>query len=375
MKMRGEDAQAAWCRASAKMSRLSNLVERRCRGGCAQMFSARRRNPHARARVLLRNEKSFRQVAENNRELACSAPPDRRAFVPDFWFNRFVLDIQKILSIDDPRLEPYRTMKMQADHHRQRIFVAEGEKVARRLLESPLAVSSVCLPEKWLADFVPLLERRPESIPVFVAEKEQLEKLTGFSIYQGVMAVGKIPLSASVEKILTATARPHFFAAIDAVNNSENIGVLVRNAAAFGVQALLVGETSSSPFMRRAVRSSMGTLFLLPVVETTNLVETLQQLRERHVRCIAAHPHTDRRDLAEADLRGDCCIVLGSEGYGISPAVLEVCDEAVAIPMRAGVDSLNVGSAAAVFFYEAMRQRGAGKGAAIPRESKREVGS
>src|ERR1041384_512705 len=161
--------------------------------------------------------------------------------------------MQKILWLDDPRLEPYRTMKMQADHHRQRIFVAEGEKVARRLLESPLEVSSLCLPEKWLDDFVPLLEHRPETIPVFVAEKEHLEKLTGFSMYQGVMAVGKIPAPASIENILRETGRPHFFAALDAVNNSENIGVLVRNAAAFGVQALLVGETSSSPFMRRAV--------------------------------------------------------------------------------------------------------------------------
>jgi tRNA G18 (ribose-2'-O)-methylase SpoU len=307
--------------------------------------------------VLLRNEKSFRQVAENNRQLACSAPPDRRAFVPDFWFNRFVLDIQKILSIDDPRLEPYRTMKMQADHHRQRIFVAEGEKVARRLLESPLAVSSVCLPEKWLADFVPLLERRPESIPVFVAEKEQLEKLTGFSMYQGVMAVGKIPLSASVEKILTATARPHFFAAIDAVNNSENIGVLVRNAAAFGVQALLVGETSSSPFMRRAVRSSMGTLFQLPVVECDDLAAVVAMLRSKKIYCVAAHPHGQGPTLYQANLAGDCCIIFGSEGFGLSQKVLEACDARVAVPMKTGVDSLNVGSAAAVFFFEVARQR------------------
>jgi TrmH family RNA methyltransferase len=87
-------------------------------------------------------------------------------------------------------------------------------------------------------------------------------------------------------------------------------------------------------------------------------VDTLKFLRGQGVRCIAAHPHTDRRTLPQAAFAGDCCIVMGSEGHGISPAVLAECDEAVAIPMPADVDSLNVGSASAVFLYEAARQRG-----------------
>src|SRR5207253_1107276 len=149
-----------------------------------------------------------------------------------------------------------------------------------------------------------------------------------------------------------SSTRPFLFVAVDGLNNAENLGALVRNSAGFGVQALLVGETSSSPFLRRAVRSSMGTIFQLPVVELSNLAETLQELRRQHIRCIAAHPHTDRRTLSQADFTGDCCIVLGSEGTGVSAAVLAACDEAVAIPMSSGVDSLNVASASAVFLYE-----------------------
>jgi tRNA G18 (ribose-2'-O)-methylase SpoU len=76
------------------------------------------------------------------------------------------------------------------------------------------------------------------------------------------------------------------------------------------------------------------------------------------VRCIAAHPHVEGRTLSQADFTGDSCILFGSEGSGISPAAVEVCDEAVAIPMPPTVDSLNVGAAAAVFLYEANRQRG-----------------
>ena len=101
----------------------------------------------------------------------------------------------------------------------------------------------------------------------------------------------------------------------------------------------------------------MGTIFQMPIVETTSLVQALRDLRERGIRCIAAHPHADGRTLSQANFTGDCCIVFGSEGYGISPAVLAACDEAAAIPMPATVDSLNVGSAAAVFLYEANRQR------------------
>ena len=137
----------------------------------------------------------------------------------------------------------------------------------------------------------------------------------------------------------------------------------MRNCAAFGAQALIVGETSSSPFLRRAVRNSMGTIFQLPVVELKpeltpkNLAEALRHLRAHGIRCLAAHPHTENKILSQVDFTGDCCIVFGSEGSGLSPEVLAACDEAVAVPMADGVDSLNVAAAAAVFLYEASRQR------------------
>jgi 23S rRNA (guanosine2251-2'-O)-methyltransferase len=88
------------------------------------------------------------------------------------------------------------------------------------------------------------------------------------------------------------------------------------------------------------------------------LVETLRELKTRGIRCLAAHPHARGKTLSQANFSGDCCIIFGSEGHGISKAVLEACDEAVAIPMANEVDSLNVGAAAAVFLYEMNRQRG-----------------
>jgi tRNA G18 (ribose-2'-O)-methylase SpoU len=267
--------------------------------------------------------------------------------------------VQPIDSLDLPELAPYRTMKRPVEHETQGIFVAEGVKVVRRLLESPFQVVSVLLPTKWLAEFEPLLQTRREDIPVYVVDHKQvLEQLVGFSMFQGVMAVGKIPAPVSLDDALGRSRPPRLFVAVDALTNAENLGVLVRNGAAFGAQALLVGETCASPFLRRAVRNSMGAIFQLPVVESANLVRALEELRRRGVRCVAAHPHATGQTVARTDLRGDCCLVFGSEGHGLSPAVLAACDEAAAIPMAANVDSLNVGSATAVFLYEASRQRG-----------------
>jgi tRNA G18 (ribose-2'-O)-methylase SpoU len=290
--------------------------------------------------------------------------------------------VEKITSLDLPELAPYRTMRRPLEHERQGIFVAEGEKVVRRLLESRFEVVSVLLPEKHLEAFRPLLEARPENLNVYLADKKLLESLIGFSMYQGQLAVGKIPPPASLDDILSKNPKPLFLVAVDALTSAENLGALVRNCVAFGVQALIVGETSSSPFLRRAVRNSMGTILQLPVIELSRrgelhesltskmklgtrvtrpsetLAQTLQNLRARGIRCLAAHPHTNKKFLSQADFSGDCCIVFGSEGDGISASVLETCDEAVAIPMPPAVDSLNVGAAAAVFLYEVARQRG-----------------
>jgi tRNA G18 (ribose-2'-O)-methylase SpoU len=265
---------------------------------------------------------------------------------------------QRIDSFDLPELQPYRTMRRQAEHRQQGIFVAEGEKVVRRLLESELRVVSVLLPEKWLRELEPLLRARSQDIQVYVAEKALLETLTGYSMYQGLLAVGKVPPLPTLAAVVARSPQPRLLAAANALCNAENLGALVRNCAAFNVQALIVGETCSSPFLRRAVRGSMGAIFHLPIVETASLTEALRELRASGIRCIAAHPHADGRTLSQMNLAGDCCVVFGSEGHGLSPAVLAVCDEAGAIPMPATVDSLNVGSAAAVFLYEANRQRG-----------------
>lgn len=266
--------------------------------------------------------------------------------------------VQRIASLDLPELAPYRTLKLPQEHRERGIFVAEGDKVVHRLLASPLEIISVLLPEHRLAEYEPALRARPEDILTFgVTEKRVLEELVGFEMFQGVMAVAKIPAPGSWAELRRSNPPPALLVAADGLTSAENVGVLVRNCVAFGAQALLVGETSASPYLRRAVRNSMGTVFQLPIIETKNLADAIQELRTKGVHCVAAHPHTEQKFLSEADFSRDTCVVFGAEGNGISPAVIAACDEAMAIPMPPGVDSLNVASAAAVFLYAASQQQ------------------
>jgi len=266
--------------------------------------------------------------------------------------------IVSITSLNHPDLTPYRTLRQSVEQFRKGMFIAEGTIVVQRLLESTYKIVSVLMAPEWLEDYRQYLDARPEHITVFVGEKALLNTIVGYNLHQGIMALGKIPAQETLELVLIQSSSPRLFFAIDGLANAENIGVLVRNCAAFGVQAILVGETSSSPYLRRAVRNSMGTVFKMPVVHCTNLAETLATLQSSHqFKIFAAHPHTEEHSIQRTDFSGNCCLVFGNEGHGVSPQVLSACDRPVAIPMQHGVDSLNVASASAVFLYEVIRQR------------------
>src|SRR5208283_2890242 len=113
-------------------------------------------------------------------------------------------------------------------------------------------------------------------------------------------------------EVVINAKRPLFFVAADAIMNSENLGVIVRNCASFGVSALLIGESSCDPYLRRAVRNSMGNIFSLPIVYLTDIAEDLRGIRsEQGVTIIAAHPRTTNSPIDSVDFSGNCCIVLG----------------------------------------------------------------
>jgi tRNA G18 (ribose-2'-O)-methylase SpoU len=269
------------------------------------------------------------------------------------------LHIQPIQSLDAPELALYCTLRRVEEHERAGVLVATNAKVVRRLLASRYTVVSALLTPAWLEKLEPLLRARPEAeICVYVGEQKLLETITGYQLHQGALAVAKIPPRPDFETLLKNVSRPMLLAAVEGIASAENLGAVVRNCAAFGAHFLIVGETCGSPFQRRAVSGAMGTTFEQPLVQVDNLVEKLTSLRARGVRCLAAHPRPGAKKLTAVDLRGDCCLVFGAEGPGLTAAVLAVCDDMVEIPMPSYMNSLNVAVATGIFLYEATRQRG-----------------
>ena len=269
-----------------------------------------------------------------------------------------ISSINLVQSLDAPELHWYLTLKRVDEHEQAGILVAANIKVIKRLLASNYSVVSALLTPAWFEKLEPQLRARPENIAVFVAEPAMLETITGYKLHQGALAVATIPPQPDLETLLNNSPRPLLLAAVEGIAFAENLGAVVRNCAAFGAHGLIVGETCGSPFQRRAVAGSMGTIFEQPVVQVPNLVAALNTLRARGVRCFAAHLDSAAKKLSAADFRGDCCLVFGAEGPGITPAVLAACDDMVEIPMPSHMNSLNVAVASGVFLYEATRQRG-----------------
>jgi len=260
--------------------------------------------------------------------------------------------------LDLPELEPYRTLRRPLEHRKQGIFVAEGEKVVRRLLDSGLTIVSMLMTPEW---FQQVFEAenwgREDSFDVFLGERKLLESIVGYRLHQGILAVAIVPAESSLQDAIPTFSKPHLLVALDGIVSTENVGVIVRNCAAFGVDGILVGETTSSPYLRRAVRNSMGTIFRLPVFSVSNLVTTLSGLRSEYGTTIVAADPEGQISIYAADFSGNTCIVFGNEGSGLSSSILEVCTIRVAIPMLKEADSLNVANAGAVFLYEARRRR------------------
>lgn len=288
--------------------------------------------------------------------------------------------MNKVIHIDTldlHDLQPYRTMRRAFEHVKQGIFVAESEKVVRRLLASNLTIISMLMTPQWYEQLFAknlvlsteggsasgghISKSSPKVVSdctVYLAEKNLLETIVGFGLHQGIMAVAKIPEPLSIEDAVEQTLQPYLFVALDGLTNADNIGVIVRNCVAFGVDALIVGETSSSPYLRRAIRQSMGSVFNLPIVATKNLSETLSLLEEKFsTQCLAADAHVNDISIQDANLGKNICIVFGSEGSGIRESVLGVCSKKITIPISEKVDSLNVASASAVFLYEVDKHR------------------
>jgi tRNA G18 (ribose-2'-O)-methylase SpoU len=272
-----------------------------------------------------------------------------------------MLCVAALIEVDDPadtRLDDYRDLTT-ADRRPDRpggrgLVIAEGVVVVRRLIDSPYPVRSVLGLPRRLAELS--RDLAPLAVPAFSATADTMAAVVGFHLNRGVLAVAGRAASPDAGE-LARTAR--LLAVAEGINDHENLGSLFRNAAALGVDGVLLGPRCADPLYRRSVRVSMGHVLRVPFATLLEWPGSLDVLRSAGLRVAALTPAPDALPLAASGLAGvRTAILLGAEGPGLSEAALAAADLRVRIPMAPGVDSLNVATAAAVAFHELGRTVG-----------------
>ena len=263
------------------------------------------------------------------------------------------------VTIDDPedaRLDLYRHLtdaaarrSIESEHG---VFLAEGTTVIRRLIQSPYPLRSVLLLPERVAALAPDLEGL--DVVAFVARRGVLEEVAGFDVHRGALAVAeRRPLPAVGEVMRDAVA----LCVLEGLSDQENLGAIARSASALGIDGLLLDPTSADPLYRRTVRVSMGEILFLPWTRARPWPAALEEVRAAGFIVLALTPAPGAEDLdgVLAEVPGPIAMLLGREGPGLTPAALAAADRRVRIPLRAGVDSLNVGHAAAIVFHALAR--------------------
>ena len=253
----------------------------------------------------------------------------------------------QIIKIDNdfpPELEIYTTLKEnQLAHYYEPapgLFIAESPQIIQMALEAGYEPESFLLEEG--SEYVPETD-----VPVYTATHEQLKKLTGYELTGGALAAIRRKPLPKPEEILKDSKRA---VVLECVMNPRNIGSIFRSAAAIGFDAILLTKGASDPLYRRAARVSMGTVFQIPWTYT----EDLSVLKDNGFVTVAMALTDDSVSMADPVLKGHrkLAVLMGSERSGLKEETIRSCDYTAKIPMKHGVDSLNVAAASAVAFWE-----------------------
>jgi len=233
------------------------------------------------------------------------------------------------------------------------LFIAESPKVIRVALDAGWEPKALLCERKHITgDARDIVERLGETVPVYTGNRELLSSLTGYTLTRGVLCSMRRRALPTVEEVVRDARR---VVVIEAVTDTTNIGAIFRSAAALGIDGVLLTRDTCDPLNRRAVRVSMGSVFLVPWTWLDGPVSTLH---DYGLRTAAMALTDDSIALDDVRLAGEerLAIIMGTEGDGLPQRTISEADYTVRIPMAHGVDSLNVAAAAAVAFWQLRRR-------------------
>ena len=246
---------------------------------------------------------------------------------------------------DDPRIEPYRDIRERDLVGRRGHFIAEGEVVLRVLLSrSPHAAVSVLAAEKRAG--AAILREVPDGVPVYVAAQAVLDRIAGFSMHRGLLALGRRDDPPEAAALL---AGGRLVLVLFGIANHDNLGGIFRNAAAFGADAVLLDPQCCDPLYRKAIRVSVGAALIVPFVRLPESEDPLALLSRHGFTPLALSP-AGTTPLAAVARPERAALLLGTEGRGLPDAVLAGA-MTIRIPMAPGFDSLNVATASGIALH------------------------
>lgn len=279
------------------------------------------------------------------------------------------MPIHHISDLSDPRVAVFRDVTDPELMRRHGLFVAEGRLVVQRLLESRrFRTVAVLLTETALPALREAIDARTEcrdavdifdtfdTLQVFVTPPGRMELVGGFNFHRGCLALGERPAPPpTLANLALDTPGPRLVLALESLANADNVGAIFRNAAAFGVHAVVLDARSCDPLYRKATRTSMGATLTVPFT-ITEWPGALDVMRQAGYQLVALTPAAGAIDIADAvnapELAGRrLALLVGSEGAGLDDQTLACADFRVAIGMAPGVDSLNVATATGIALH------------------------
>lgn len=256
------------------------------------------------------------------------------------------ISFMNLIKIDDTNrasLEIYHQLRDRAFSH-DNSFIADSPKVVNMLLQTDIEVKSILATREYYEEFSELLSRK--SIPkLFVIDKQEMQEIVGHKIHHNCMMHGVRPEETALQNL------DDNIIMLDVITSTENVGSIARSAAALGVGSYLLPSQAPHPYSRRSLRVSMGHVSKLQVHVYDDIFSTLKCLKADGYRIFGAEVTTDSTPLMDVKIPEKWVLLMGHEGKGLSPEVIEMCDEIVEIEMMSDVRSFNVGVAASILMY------------------------
>jgi tRNA G18 (ribose-2'-O)-methylase SpoU len=273
------------------------------------------------------------------------------------------MSIIRIPTLDDPRLAGYRELAEPELVRERGLFVAEGRLVVERVIRQGFTVQSLLLNAAAHAALEPLISALGQDTPIFIAEAEQFQRLTGHDFHRGCLALVERPKPRSVAELASGA---RLIVVLEGVSNPDNVGGVFRNAAAFGVDAVLLSPTTSDPLYRKAIRTSMAQTLRVPFArlgaerERAPWPDALAELGEHGFTLVALSPREPARDIdgfVHARRPERLALLVGTEGAGLSEQAEARAEQRVRIPIRRDVDSLNLAVAVGIALHRLAERR------------------